>query len=106
MGVNTVFLQAFADPEGEGLVRSLYFPNRWLPMRADLFNRVAWQLRNRTGVRVYAWMPVPSFDLAPALPRVLRWHAETGKADVAQTPYPRLSQLAPESRRRPPELSH
>src|SRR3546814_10193070 len=52
MGVNTVFLQAFADPEGDGLVRSLYFPNRWLPMRADLFNRVAWQLRNRTGVRV------------------------------------------------------
>src|SRR3546814_1135116 len=50
MGVNTVFLQAFADPEGEGLVRSLYFPNRWLPMRADLFNRVAWQQIGRAHV--------------------------------------------------------
>nr|CAX36650.1 polysaccharide deacetylase [Arthrobacter sp. JEK-2009] len=47
MGANTVFLQAFADPVGDGLVHSLYFPNRHLPMRADLFDRVAWQLRTR-----------------------------------------------------------
>ena len=32
MGANTVFLQAFADPKGDGLVHSLYFPNRHLPM--------------------------------------------------------------------------
>src|SRR3546814_19570747 len=79
-------------------------------MRADLFNRVAWQPRNRTGVRVYAWMPVLSFDLDPALPRVLRWNAATGKADVAPNQYRRLSPFEPEVRRRLAEffadLSH
>lgn len=73
LGVNTVFLQAFADPTGDGLVRSLYFPNRSLPMRADLFAPAAQRLRDAAGVQVYAWMPVLSFDLAPELPRISRW---------------------------------
>jgi poly-beta-1,6-N-acetyl-D-glucosamine N-deacetylase len=30
-------------------------------MRADLFNRVSWQLNTRTGVQVFAWMPATSF---------------------------------------------
>lgn len=63
MGASTVYLQAFANPEGDGVARSLYFPNRHLPMRADLFNRAVWQLRTRAGVRVYAWMPLLAFDL-------------------------------------------
>ena len=42
------------------------------PGRADLFNFVAWQLQTRAGVKVFAWMPVLSFDLSPALPRVQR----------------------------------
>ncbi|VAX02797.1 Biofilm PGA synthesis deacetylase PgaB (EC 3.-), partial [hydrothermal vent metagenome] len=63
LGVNTVYLQAYADPDGDGNADALYFPNRHLPMRADLFNRVAWQLRTRTGVQVYAWLPVLAFDL-------------------------------------------
>ena len=63
MQINTVFLQAYSDPSGDGLVRSVYFPNRWLPMRADLFNRAAWQLHNRANVMVYAWMPVLAYDL-------------------------------------------
>lgn len=62
LNINTVFLQAFADPDGDGSADALYFPNRHLPMRADLFNRVAWQLRTRAGVSVYAWMPVLSFS--------------------------------------------
>jgi biofilm PGA synthesis lipoprotein PgaB len=61
LGVNTVYLQAFADPDGDGNAEALYFPNRHLPMRADLFNRVAWQLKGRGGVKVYAWMPVLAF---------------------------------------------
>ncbi len=61
LNINRVYLQAFADPDGDGDVDSLYFPNRHLPMRADLFNRVAWQLRTRAGVKVYAWMPVLAF---------------------------------------------
>lgn len=68
MGVNTVYLQAFADPDGDGNADALYFPNRHLPVRADLFNRVAWQLRTRTGVKVYAWLPVLAYDLPPNHP--------------------------------------
>lgn len=52
--INTVFLQADADENGDGLADAMYFPNRMLNMKADLFNRVAWQLRTRAGVRVYA----------------------------------------------------
>ncbi len=61
--INTVYLQAYADPDGDGNADALYFPNRHLPMRADLFNRVAWQLFTRANVRVYAWLPVMSFVL-------------------------------------------
>lgn len=59
----TVYLQAYGDQDGDGIADSLYFPNRHLPMRADLFSRVAWQLRTRVGVRVYAWMPVMAYKL-------------------------------------------
>ncbi|VTO17184.1 outer membrane N-deacetylase [Klebsiella variicola] len=51
MKISHVFLQAFSDPQGDGTVKSLYFPNRWLPMRADLFNFVSWQLQTRGGVK-------------------------------------------------------
>jgi biofilm PGA synthesis lipoprotein PgaB len=58
IGPSHVFLQAFADPDGDGAADAVYFPNRHMPMRADLFNRVAWQLRTRAGVKVFAWLPV------------------------------------------------
>ncbi|TLV23419.1 poly-beta-1,6-N-acetyl-D-glucosamine N-deacetylase PgaB [Klebsiella indica] len=91
MKINYVFLQAFSDPLGDGNIKSLYFPNRWLPMRADLFNFVAWQLRSRAGVKVYAWMPVLSFDLDPSLPRVQRQEPQTGRSQKSVSPYIRLS---------------
>lgn len=59
-----VYLQAFADPDGDGTADALYFPNRHLPVRADIFSRVARQLHTRAGVNVYAWMPVLAFDLS------------------------------------------
>lgn len=65
MKINTVFLQAFADTDGDGTADALYFPNRHMPLKADLFNRVAWQLKSRAQVRVYAWMPVSAFHLPP-----------------------------------------
>ncbi|GFZ98322.1 poly-beta-1,6-N-acetyl-D-glucosamine N-deacetylase PgaB [Dyella caseinilytica] len=70
MQPSQVWLQAYADPKGDGVAEAVYFPNRHLPMRADLFSRVAWQLRTRAGVRVYAWMPVLAFRFpdAPNLP--------------------------------------
>lgn len=61
-----VYLQAFADPDGDGAAEALYFPNRHMPMRADLFSRAAWQLRTRANVAVYAWMPVLGFELPDA----------------------------------------
>ncbi len=64
IGPTHVFLQAFADPDGNGSADALYFPNRHLPVRADLFNRVAWQLRTRAGVKVLAWLPVLGFEPA------------------------------------------
>ncbi|HEY5647073.1 MAG TPA: poly-beta-1,6-N-acetyl-D-glucosamine N-deacetylase PgaB [Pseudomonadales bacterium] len=62
LNLGTVILQAFADPDGNGAADALYFPNRHLPMRADLFNRAAWQLKTRAGVRVFAWLPVLAFE--------------------------------------------
>ena len=63
IGPTHVYLQAFADPDGNNTADALYFPNRHMPMRADLFNRVAWQLKSRAGVKVYAWLPVLGFEL-------------------------------------------
>ena len=98
MKISHVFLQAFSDPQGDGTVKSLYFPNRWLPMRADLFNFVSWQLQTRGGVKVYAWMPVLAFDLSSDLPRVQRWDPQAGKALLARQPYVRLSPWDPRVR--------
>jgi len=98
MRVNTVYLQAFADPDGDGNADALYFPNRHLPMRADLFNRVAWQLLTRTRVKVYAWMPVLAFQVkAPDDWFVQEWH--DGKVRKASHIYKRLSPFNPEARR-------
>jgi biofilm PGA synthesis lipoprotein PgaB len=103
MRISTVFLQAYADPEGDGLVKSLYFPNRHLPVRADLFNRVAWQLRTRAKVEVFAWMPVLSFDLDPKLQRVQSW-SEDGGVSVSDEQYRRLSPFDPQARQQIGEI--
>ena len=90
--ISTVYLQAFADPDGDGNADALYFPNHQLPVRADIFNRVAWQLRTRANVRVYAWMPVMAFDFGDAFYQqhgVSTWH-ETGVTTSAAD-YRRLS---------------
>lgn len=98
LGISHVFLQAFADPDGNGAADALYFPNRHLPMRADLFNRVAWQLRTRAGVRVFAWMPLLAFEGA-AVP--VSWQVLQATSDgVEPDPLgePRLSPFVPEAR--------
>ncbi len=91
MQINTVFLQAFADPTGSGLAREVYFPNRLLPMRADLFNRVSWQLRTRAHVRVYAWMPVLAFDFGNTVATVTAWNPQSGSAEPDPKAYRRVS---------------
>lgn len=91
--INTVFLQAFADPDGDGTADELYFPNRYLPMRADLFNRVAWQLKTRAGVNVFAWLPVLGFNLGT--PDMMVQQVNGVKSDHA---YRRLSPFHPHAR--------
>jgi biofilm PGA synthesis lipoprotein PgaB len=61
-----VYLQATVDTDGDGIADAAYFPNRHLPLRADLFNRAAWQLTTRSGVKVFAVLPVTGFRL-PAI---------------------------------------
>lgn len=97
-GANTVYLQAYSDPDGDGNADALYFPNRHLPLKADLFNRVAWQLKTRAGVKVYAWMPMMAYkaDL-PDEWRVMEWR--DNRAQVPSHIYSRVSPFSPEGRR-------
>lgn len=104
MRITHVFLQAYADPKGDGNIHELYFPNRWLPMRADLFNFVSWQLQTRAGVAVYAWMPVLAFNLDSSIPRVAAWDPKTGRRAVDHEQYVRLSPWNPEARKRITEI--
>ncbi|MGL5975955.1 MAG: poly-beta-1,6-N-acetyl-D-glucosamine N-deacetylase PgaB, partial [Aeromonas sobria] len=93
-GITTVYLQAYADDNGDGVAEALYFPNRHMPVKADLFNRVAWQLKTRAGVKVFAWMPVMAYDMGPHHAYVT--DSRTGAPAKGQ--YLRLSPWDPASR--------
>lgn len=101
LGVNTIYLQAFADPDANGAADYVYFPNRNLPMRADLFNRVAWQISTRTQVkRVYAWMPMIAWQLPQSNPAakdtVVTLQVDPTHLNMG---YPRLSPFSPKARK-------
>ena len=101
-GVNTVYLQAFSDPDANGSADMVYFPNRYVPMRADLFNRVAWQISTRTGVnRVYAWMPLMAWELPKNNPasKKLVVTQQPKDSDHLNMGYIRLSPYSPEARK-------
>ncbi|NBU25157.1 MAG: poly-beta-1,6-N-acetyl-D-glucosamine N-deacetylase PgaB [Gammaproteobacteria bacterium] len=101
LGVNTVYLQAYSDPDANGSADGVYFPSRRVPMRADLFNRVAWQIRTRTPVkRLYAWMPLLAWELPKTDPAAAdRVTALPGKAGThLNMGYARLSPFSPRAR--------
>jgi biofilm PGA synthesis lipoprotein PgaB len=102
MKVNTVYLQAFSDPDANGSADMVYFPNHYLPMRADLFNRVAWQIQTRTQVgRVYAWMPLLAWELPKNNP-VSKDVVETQQTEDSQhlnMGYRRLSPFSSDARK-------
>jgi biofilm PGA synthesis lipoprotein PgaB len=102
MKVNTVYLQAFSDPDANGSADMVYFPNHYLPMRADLFNRVAWQIQTRTHVsRVYAWMPLLAWELPKSNP-VANDVVVTQQSRDSQhlnMGYKRLSPFSPDARK-------
>ncbi len=61
--ISTVVLKAYSDVDNDGFADSLYFPNSVLPMKADLLNRVAWQLKSRAKIDgVYVRMPLSAFE--------------------------------------------
>lgn len=98
MRINTVYLQAYADPDGDGNADALYFPNRHLPVRRDLFNRVAWQLKTVAKTKVYAWLPMLAYqNHLPDDWYVQEWR--DGKAQKARHIYTRLSPFRVEARR-------
>ncbi len=91
--VNTVYLQAFADPDGNGAADAVYFPNRHLPMRQDLFNHVVAALHAHTQVRhVFAWMPLLAWQL-PVHDAAARDLVVTlpSRPNFVSNAYPRLS---------------
>ncbi len=97
-GATTVYLQAYSDPDGDGNADALYFPNRHLPMKEDLFGYTAAQLKNRAGVKVYAWMPMMAFKAdVPADWYVQEWRDD--RARPATHIYTRLSPFNPAARR-------
>lgn len=98
MGVSTVYLQAYSDPDGDGNADALYFPNRHLPVADNLFSYAATQLKSRSGVKVYAWMPMMAFkaDVPPGW-YVQEW--KDGKAQPAGHIYTRLSPFNAKARR-------
>jgi poly-beta-1,6-N-acetyl-D-glucosamine N-deacetylase len=96
-GANTVYLQAFSDPDGDGNADALYFPNRHLPVRKDLFSHVALQLRTKANVKVYAWMPIMAYKTDMPL----KWYVKEwrdGGPQFSRHIYSRLSPFNPEAR--------
>lgn len=101
LGINTIYLQAFADPDANGAADYVYFRNRNIPMRADLFNRVAWQISTRTQVkRIYAWMPMMAWELPKNNPAV-NDTVVTLQVDPTHLNmgYPRLSPFSPKAKK-------
>ncbi|NNH87911.1 poly-beta-1,6-N-acetyl-D-glucosamine N-deacetylase PgaB [Acinetobacter sp. ANC 4279] len=60
---NTIFLQAFADPDANGSVDQVYFKNRHIPLRENLFPLLVKQIRSKTQVQhIYAWLPLMAWE--------------------------------------------
>ena len=56
---NTIFLQAFADPDANGSADQVYFENRHITTRDNLFPQVLSAIREQTQVQhIYAWLPL------------------------------------------------
>ncbi len=83
--------------------RELYFPNRWPPMCADLFNYIP-AVTNAGSVMVYARMPVLA-DLDASIPRVTRHGIrKTGRTAINHENYVRSSPRQSEARKRITEI--
>jgi poly-beta-1,6-N-acetyl-D-glucosamine N-deacetylase PgaB len=60
---NTIFLQAFADPDANGSTDAVYFENRYIPVRDNIFPELLRKIRQETQVqKVFAWMPLIAWE--------------------------------------------
>ncbi len=87
-----VILKVWSDDDGDGAADGLYFPNRHLPMKADLFNFISWQIKTRCGTNVYAHLPVTAWEF-PVESEVAYLKSTSGESRV-----PRVSIFHPVSR--------
>lgn len=97
-GANTVFLQALADPAGDGFFREAYFMNHQLPVRADIWSMVAHKFRS-AGIRV--WLRAPVMNLSWEWERHPEWRIPFRPKRRAAGPEPwhfRVSPDLPEAR--------
>ncbi|MFM2478103.1 poly-beta-1,6-N-acetyl-D-glucosamine N-deacetylase PgaB [Celerinatantimonas sp. MCCC 1A17872] len=105
MRASTVFLQAYADPDGDGTADAVYFPNHLLPVRQDLFNYISWQIQTRDhNAQVFAWMPVTAFNLASSIPRVKYMRGDDNRALIDKKQPIRLSVFSAKAREKITEL--
>lgn len=89
---SAVYLQAFCDDNGDGNVSSVYFNNRVLPVKADIFSRIARSIFVR-GMLVYAWMPAMTFVLPDEkeTEKLRVREFRDGKIELSTSWYKRLS---------------
>ncbi len=98
IGVDTVALQAFADPDGDDAAAALYFPNDYLPLREDLFSTAAKALK-QCNVSIYAWIPLLAFIPPKKKEALAVMEGISGKTAYSSTNTYRLSPFNPESRK-------
>lgn len=78
---NTIFLQAFADPDANGSADQVYFKNRHIPLRDDLFPILLNQIRSKTKVQqVYAWLPLMAWEFPKNYNLSYVSHTQGGKS--------------------------
>ena len=62
--ISVIMLEAYDDDEALGYAKKLYFPNRHLPMKADLLKPVVLRLREAyPNLQIFAWIPILGFDV-------------------------------------------
>jgi peptidoglycan/xylan/chitin deacetylase (PgdA/CDA1 family) len=80
LGATSIVIDA-AVLGSDGTLKATWFPNKYLPMRADLFSRLAWQMHTRAGVKVFARLPVnAALNSLKDVDRVLALFGDFGSA--------------------------
>ncbi len=65
---SSILLKGYSDTNADGKADTLYFPNRHLPVKADLLALTAWRLERKIA-SVTVSMPMRAFDFAELEPR-------------------------------------